>query len=117
MTKRVALYTRVSASDGKQTTENQLRDLHLMAERMGWEIVAHFTDEGISGARGRDKRPGLDAMLKAITRREFDMVAAWSVCRLGRSLATGTSINATAKKLRVGVGTVHRPKQQMALAA
>lgn len=198
MTKRVAIYTRVSTNDGKQTTENQLRDLHLMAERMGWEIVAHFTDEGISGARGRDKRPGLDAMLKAITRREFDMVAAWSVCRLGRSLqhlvsllgdldargvdlylhvqaldtstpsgkamfgmlgvfaefersmiservraglarsgkkggrprldadkaerirrslATGTSINATAKKLRVGVGTVHRLKQQMALAA
>ena len=198
MTKRLAIYTRVSTNDGKQTTENQLRDLHLMAERMGWEIVAHFTDEGISGARGRDKRPGLDAMLKAITRREFDMVAAWSVCRLGRSLqhlvsllgdldargvdlylhvqaldtstpsgkamfqmlgvfaefersmiservraglarsgkkggrprldtdkaerirrslATGTSINATAKKLRVGVGTVHRLKQQMTLAA
>lgn len=198
MTKRVAIYTRVSTSDGKQTTENQLRDLHMMAERMGWEVVAHYTDEGISGARGRDKRPGLDAMLKAITRREFDMVAAWSVCRLGRSLqhlvsllgdldargvdlylhvqaldtstpsgkamfgmlgvfaefersmiservraglarsgkkggrprldadkaerirrslATGTSINATAKKLRVGVGTVHRLKQQMALAA
>lgn len=198
MTKRVAIYTRVSTNDGKQTTENQLHDLHLMAERMGWEIVGHYTDEGISGARGRDKRPGLDAMLKAITRREFDMVAAWSVCRLGRSLqhlvsllgdldargvdlylhvqaldtstpsgkamfgmlgvfaefersmiservraglarsgkkggrprldadkaerirrslATGTSINATAKKLRVGVGTVHRLKQQMALAA
>lgn len=53
---------------------------------MGWEIVAHYSDEGISGAKGRDRRPGLDAMLKAITRREFDMVAAWSVCRLGRSL-------------------------------
>jgi DNA invertase Pin-like site-specific DNA recombinase len=176
----------------------QLRDLHMMAERMGWEVVAHFTDEGISGARGREKRPGFDAMLKAITRREFDMVAAWSVCRLGRSLqhlismlgdldargvdlylhvqaldtstpsgkamfgmlgvfaeferamiservksglarstkksgrppldpdkaerirrslTQGTSINATAKKLRVGVGTVHRLKQQMVRAA
>lgn len=84
--KRVAIYTRVSTSDGQQTTENQLRDLHLAAERMGWNIVAHYTDEGISGAKGRDRRAGLDAMLKAITRREFDMVAAWSVCRLGRSL-------------------------------
>ena len=79
--KRVAIYTRVSTSDGQQTTENQLRDLHLAAERMGWNIVAHYTDEGISGAKGRDRRAGLDAMLKAITRREFDMVAAWSVCR------------------------------------
>ena len=86
MTKRVAIYTRVSTNDGKQTTENQLRDLHMMAERMGWTVVAHFTDEGISGARGREKRPGLDALLKAIARRECDMVAAWSVCRLGRSL-------------------------------
>lgn len=84
--KRVAIYTRVSTSDGQQTTENQLRDLHLAAERMGWNIVAHYIDEGISGAKGRDRRAGLDAMLKAITRREFDMVAAWSVCRLGRSL-------------------------------
>lgn len=86
MTKRVAIYTRVSTADGQQTIDNQLRDLNLAAERMGWEIVAHYSDEGISGAKGRDRRPGLDAMLKAITRREFDMVAAWSVCRLGRSL-------------------------------
>ena len=86
MTKRVAIYTRVSTSDGQQTIDNQLRDLNIAAERMGWEIVAHYSDEGISGAKGRDRRPGLDAMLKAITRREFDMVAAWSVCRLGRSL-------------------------------
>lgn len=196
--KKVAIYTRVSTSDGKQTTENQLRDLHAAAERMGWEIVGHFTDEGISGARGRDKRPGLDALLKGINRREFDMVAAWSVCRLGRSLQhlitmlgdlnargvdlylhvqaldtstpsgramfgmlsvfaeferamiservraglarstkqggrprldpdktekirrsliRGTSINETARKLRVGVGTVHRIKTKMAEAA
>lgn len=85
MTKRVAIYTRVSTSEG-QTIDNQLRDLNLAAERMGWEIVAHYSDEGISGAKGRDRRPGLDAVLNAITRREFDMVAAWSVCRLGRSL-------------------------------
>lgn len=201
MTKRVAIYTRVSTADGQQTIDNQLRDLHLAAERMGWEIVAHYSDEGISGAKGRDRRPGLDAMLKAITRREFDMVAAWSVCRLGRSLQhlvsllgdldhrgidlylhvqsldtstpsgramfqllgvfseyeramvservksslarlrangkvlgrkpldpakvetirssllAGQSINATAKALKVGVGTVHRIKTKMAEAA
>ena len=83
--KRVAIYTRVSTNDG-QTVENQLRELNMAAERMGWTIVAHHSDEGISGAKGREKRPGLDALLKGIARREFDMVAAWSVCRLGRSL-------------------------------
>ena len=86
MTKRVAFYTRISTADRQQTIDNQLRDLNLAAERMGWEIVAHYSDEGISGAKGRDRRPGLDAMLKAIARKEFDMVASWSVCRLGRSL-------------------------------
>ena len=197
MNKRVALYCRVSTSDG-QTVENQLRDLRLAGERLGWDIVATFLDEGISGAKGRDKRPGLDALMKGVTRKEFDMVAAWSVCRLGRSLqhlvsllgdldargvdlylhvqaidtstpsgramfgmlgvfaelersliservkaglarstkkggrppldylkkqkverllSGGLSINRTAKKLRVGVGTVHRIKTAMAHAA
>lgn len=86
MSKRVALYTRISTNDGQQTVENQLRDLTQAADRLGWEIVATFSDQGISGAKGREKRPGLDALMKGIARREFDMVAAWSVCRLGRSL-------------------------------
>ena len=197
MNKRVALYCRVSTSDG-QTVENQLRDLRLAGERLGWDIVATFLDEGISGAKGREKRAGLDALMKGVTRKEFDMVAAWSVCRLGRSLqhlvsllgdldargvdlylhvqaidtstpsgramyqmlgvfaelersliservkaglarssrkggrppldylkkqkverllSGGLSINKTAKKLRVGVGTVHRIKTAMAHAA
>ena len=56
------------------------------AGRLGWTVVAIYRDEGISGTKGRDKRPGLDALLKGVARREFDIVAAWSVCRLGRSL-------------------------------
>lgn len=82
--KRVALYLRVSSDES--TIENQRRELEAVAERHGWQIVATFADEGISGAKGRDKRPGYDALLKGITRREFDMVAAWAVDRLGRSL-------------------------------
>jgi DNA invertase Pin-like site-specific DNA recombinase len=82
--KRVAIYLRVSTS--KQDTDNQRRELELVAERSGWEIVKVYEDAGISGAKGRDKRPGLDAMMKAVNAKEFDMVAAWSVDRLGRSL-------------------------------
>jgi len=82
--KRVAIYLRVSTS--KQDTENQLRELSAVADRSGWEIWKVYEDAGISGAKGRDKRPGLDAMLRAVNAREFDMVAAWSVDRLGRSL-------------------------------
>ncbi|MBM0205658.1 recombinase family protein [Micromonospora sp. STR1s_5] len=82
--RRAALYLRVST--GGQTVENQRRELEAVAERHGWEIAATFEDAGISGAQGRDKRPGLDALLKAVSRREVDVVAAWSVDRLGRSL-------------------------------
>jgi DNA invertase Pin-like site-specific DNA recombinase len=82
--KRVALYLRVSTAE--QTVENQERELRAIAERAGWQIAAVFTDAGISGAKGRDKRPGFDQLLRGATRREFDMVAAWSVDRLGRSL-------------------------------
>ena len=84
MTKRVALYCRVS-TDG-QTVENQTRELEAVAKRHGWQIVETFTDQGLSGAKGRDSRPGFNALHNAITRKEVDMVAAWSVDRLGRSL-------------------------------
>jgi DNA invertase Pin-like site-specific DNA recombinase len=82
--KRVAIYLRVSTS--KQDTDNQRRELEAVAARSGWDVVKVYEDAGISGAKGRDKRPGLDAILKAVNAKEFDMVAAWSVDRLGRSL-------------------------------
>src|SRR5947207_11316747 len=82
--KTVALYLRVST--GEQTVENQRRDLEAAVERRGWRVVAEFCDEGISGANGRDKRPGFDKLCRAIVRHQFDIVAAWSVDRLGRSL-------------------------------
>jgi len=84
MSKRVAIYLRVSTTE--QTTDNQRRELEAVAQRAGWEIVQVFEDAGFSGSKGRDKRPAYDAMLKAITRREVDMVAAWAVDRLGRSM-------------------------------
>lgn len=82
--KRVALYLRVSSDES--TIENQRHELEAVAERHGWQIVGTFSDEGISGAKGREKRPGFDSLCKAVARRECDMVAAWSVDRLGRSL-------------------------------
>lgn len=83
-TKRVALYLRVST--GEQTTENQRRELEAVAKQRGWQIVAVYEDKGISGAKGRDRRPQFDAMLKDAVRGQFDVLAAWAVDRLGRSL-------------------------------
>ncbi len=82
--KRVALYLRVST--GEQSTDNQRRQLRRAARDHGWKVVATFEDAGISGANGREKRPAFDKLLHGIARKEFDLVASWSVDRLGRSL-------------------------------
>ena len=82
--KRAVLYLRVSTLD--QTTVNQERELRDVAGRVGCEIVHVYKDHGISGAKGRDKRPAFDRMCRDAAKRQFDMVMAWSVDRLGRSL-------------------------------
>jgi len=82
--KTAAIYARVSTNG--QTTDNQVRELRKVAKRHGWNISAEYIDRGISGAKGRDKRPELDKLLKAANRRDFSIIMAWSVDRLGRSL-------------------------------
>jgi DNA invertase Pin-like site-specific DNA recombinase len=67
--------------------ENQLLILKEVASRSGWDVVHIFCDQGISGSKSRDKRPGFDSLLHAVARREVDIVAAWAVDRLGRSLS------------------------------
>jgi DNA invertase Pin-like site-specific DNA recombinase len=82
--KRVAIYARVSTD--QQTTENQLSELKAWAKRAGHVVVAEFVDHAVSGTKGRNGRPQFDALQKAALRRECDIIAAWSVDRLGRSL-------------------------------
>src|SRR6476660_4528810 len=82
--RRAAVYLRVSTLD--QTTANQERELREVACRIGCEIVQIYKDHGISGAKGRDKRPAFDRLCRDAAQRKFDMVMAWSVDRLGRSL-------------------------------
>jgi DNA invertase Pin-like site-specific DNA recombinase len=84
--KRAAIYARVSTRNGHQDPETQLLALRQVAQRADWQIAGEYVDHGISGAKGRDKRPEFDRLLKDATRRQFDIVMAWSVDRLGRSL-------------------------------
>lgn len=83
--KRAALYLRVSTRD--QTLDNQRLELQRVALARGWSIDVVYADDGVSGAKGRDKRPGFDQLLKDSVRARFDVVMAWDVSRLGRSLA------------------------------
>ena len=79
-----AIYTRISTDH--QTTENQERELRTIADRMGWTVINVYRDLGVSGAKSRKDRPAFDALWKDAARRRFDVIMAWSVDRLGRSL-------------------------------
>ena len=85
-TKRAILYGRISTCDGRQSVANQINELRGVAGRAGWHVVGTFTDE-VSGAKGPKQRPGFQRVIDAITRREADIVAAWSIDRVSRSIS------------------------------
>ena len=84
MMERVVIYSRVSTKD--QDTENQMRLLRDIVERNNYELIDEYVDHGISGSKGRDKRPQFDRLIKDMIRRRFDKILVWDVSRLGRSL-------------------------------
>ena len=81
---KAVIYTRVSTND--QSVSNQLKVLREIADKKGLNIVREISDEGISGAKGRDEREGFDELIKGAIRKEFDIILVWDVSRLGRSL-------------------------------
>jgi len=82
--RRAVLYLRVSKNE--QTIENQRIELERVAAAKGWKVIATFTDEGVSGAFGREVRAQYDSMLKQGVQAKFDVILAWDVSRLSRSL-------------------------------
>lgn len=82
--KRVALYARVSTSNGHQDPEMQLRELRDYAERRGWQVVREYVDHGVSGSKA--SRPSLNELLTDAHSRKFDAVLVWKIDRWGRSL-------------------------------
>src|SRR4051812_10500676 len=99
--KKAAIYVRVSTD--KQTVENQLRELHEVAERRGWAVVQEYHDAGISASKGREARPGLDEMLKDAQRRRFDVVMTCSApsnrSKRAALICTSTSNRSTPPRL------------------
>src|SRR5262245_14208497 len=118
--RRAALYVRVSTD--KQTVENQIAALHKIAEQRGWQVLATYSDNGISGAKTRKDRPGLDRMLKDAQRGSFDVVMAWAIDRIGCSLVDllGTIEHLHAcgcMAAQVLIGVVGRRRPNLAVAS
>ena len=99
--KRVGLYARVSTSG--QSVENQLRELKAVADQRGWHITEQYIDHGISGTKGRDQRPQFDRLIKDAARGKLDVVAAWSLDRVGRSLHHVVTFMADLREHGVGL--------------
>src|ERR1700751_1355198 len=81
MTKRVALYARVSTKDRGQDHENQLIQLRAFAKTQKWQIVHEYVD---SATGKRSDREQFQKMFTAASRREFDVLVFWSLDRLSR---------------------------------
>jgi DNA invertase Pin-like site-specific DNA recombinase len=99
MSKRVCIYVRVSTT--KQTVENQIQVLKEYSDRCGYQITQIYSDNGISGSKGRQDRPGLDQMMKDGVQRKFEMVLVWSVDRLGRSVSDLVQIMKEFNELKI----------------
>jgi DNA invertase Pin-like site-specific DNA recombinase len=80
---RAAIYARVSTDDGRQDTENQLRELRTWCQRVGHEVVGEYVDH-VSGTKDSTERPQLAAMLTAAHQRKIDLTLVWALDRLSR---------------------------------
>jgi DNA invertase Pin-like site-specific DNA recombinase len=83
LTKRVALYARVSTPNGQQDPEMQLRELREHAEHRSLIIIGEYVDR-MTGSK--DSRPALNRLMSDAQRRKFDAVLVWKLDRFGRSL-------------------------------
>ena len=106
MTRKVAIYTRVSTLD--QTVENQLIELRDHCSKMGWEIVKEYADKGLSGTLSRDKRPALNALIKDGYRKKFDAVVCWDISRIGRSMKELVLFLSDMKDRNIGIVSVRQ---------
>ena len=89
---RAAIYCRLSKDDdldGESASIANQRDmLEHYCEKQGWEVVEVYQDDGYTGLNM--ERPDLKRMIKAIERRQVNLVITKDLSRLGRNyLQTG----------------------------
>lgn len=97
MSKRVAIYGRVSTSG--QSTDLQIQECRQYAERCEYQVVGEYCDT-ISGTTSKDDREALTRLLEDAFTRKFDTVVVYSIDRLGRSLKHCLEILETLKSHR-----------------
>lgn len=83
---RCALYARYSTDLQRgESIDDQFRECERVALAQGFEVVARYSDAGISG--GTADRPGYQSLLRDARGKVFDIVLAEDLSRLWRSRA------------------------------
>jgi site-specific DNA recombinase len=83
---RAALYARYSMDrQNEESISDQFRQCERVAGAAGFEVVARFSDAGISG--GTSLRPGYQQLLTSARGHDFDIIVTEDLSRLWRSRA------------------------------
>ncbi len=80
---KTAIYVRCSTLLG-QDINNQLVPLRALAQQRGFHVVEEYYDEGMSGVR--ERRPGLDGLLRDAYLQKFEVVLVAAIDRIGRDV-------------------------------
>lgn len=81
LSRRVAIYARVSTKDKGQDVENQLDQLRSYCARMGYDVSREYIDHASGKRSDRDQ---FQALFADAGRKLFDLVLFWSLDRFSR---------------------------------
>lgn len=106
--KRVAVYARISfdRSGERLGVERQIEACEELAERNGWDVIAHYVDNSISATDG-STRPEYLKMLADGEAGVFDVLIGWDSDRIVRLLAEALPLVALVERGCFDVATVN----------
>jgi DNA invertase Pin-like site-specific DNA recombinase len=91
--KRAVVYLRVSTDEQSASIEAQRETCTRLAKQRGYNIVAEFVDENVSGAIAIDKRPALKRALRALADDQADRLIVAKLDRLARNVRVALEID------------------------
>ena len=103
--KLVAIYTRVSTTDQAReghSLEEQEKRLRAMCEANNYKVYKVYTDAGISG-KSTENRPAYQQMMKDMKKGKFNLIMAFKMDRISRSIVDFETFFNEIKKYNCGI--------------
>ena len=111
MTKKVAIYCRVSTQEQAEegySLEEQQRLIREYCVNHHMEVVKVYQDAGISG-KDIQHRPAMQQLLEDVSKKEFDLVMSWKINRISRKLSDAIKIVETLEKYGISYQSYSEP--------